>query len=159
MALREEKGAWAAAEDLRRRTLSTMARPIDRLIYLASTRDYNTGVYYHDGLAAAYNQDVACQALADCHREVFRELLGTSLQELVGQLEDYMHSVQQTAGTFIAAWKKLEPYRVTVPVESDPLATEFFFSNLRTALAIVELRHSARPSAARASSQGRSLVQ
>jgi hypothetical protein len=159
MPLREEKSAWAAAEDLRRRSLSTMARPIDRLIYLASTRDYNTGVYYHDGLAATYSQDVSCQALADCHREVFRELLGTSLQELVSQLEGYMHSVQQTASMFIAAWKKLEPYRVTVPVESDPLATEFFFANLRTALAILELRQTGRPPTVRAASQGRSLAQ
>ena len=143
MALQEEKSTWAAAESLRRRTLSAMARPIDRLIYLASTRDYNTGVYYHDGLATAYSQDVSCQALAVCHREAFRELLGTSLQDLVSQLEGYMRSVQQSAETFIAAWKKLEPYRVTVPVESDPLATEFFFANLRTALAIVESRQKA----------------
>lgn len=136
-----------------------MARPIDRLIYLASTRDYNSGVYYHDGLAVKYGQDVACQALADCHREVFRDLLRTSLQELVGQLEGYMQSVQQGGEAFIAAWKKLEPFRVTVPVESDPLAAEFFFANLRTALAIVETRRPARPLAAPAAWQGRSLAQ
>jgi hypothetical protein len=146
MPLRHQPGPWEAAEDLRRKTLSGMARQIDRLIYLASTRDYNTGVYYHDGLAAIYSQDVACQALADCHREAFRQLLGASLQDLVGQLEGYMRSVHQTPDAFIAAWQKLEPYRVTVPVESDPLAAEFFFANLRTALAILETRQTARPS-------------
>lgn len=157
MAPQEQANSWQAAEDLRRRTLAQMARPIDRLIYLASTRDYNTGVYYHDGLAATYSQEVACQALADCHREVFRQMLATSLQELVNQLEGYMHSVHQSIDMFIAAWKKLEPYRVTIPLESDPLATEFFFANLRTALAIVEMRQVGRQLSARAASRVRSL--
>ncbi len=141
-----------AVDDLHRRTLSKLTRPLDRLIYLASTRDYNTGIYYHDGLAVTYGQDVTCQALAECHREMFRELLGTSLRDLVTQMEDYMGSVHLSADQFITAWKKLEPYRVTVPVESDPLATEFFFANLRTALAIVEMRQVHPASLARAAS-------
>jgi hypothetical protein len=140
MLRKSQATVWQASEELKRRTLSHIARPLDRLIYLASTRDYNTGIYYHEGLAATYTQDVACQALADCHREAFREVLGTSLRDLVSQMEAYMKSVDLGSDTFISAWKKLEPYRVTVPVESDPLATEFFFSNLRTALAILENR-------------------
>ncbi len=138
------KGVRDAVEDLHRRTLSKLPRALDRLVYLASTRDYNTGVYYHDGLASVYGEDAACQALAECHRETFRELIGTSLRELVLQMEDYMASVDLSANRFIAAWKKLEPYRVTVPVESDPLAAEFLFANLRTALAVVETRQRAR---------------
>jgi hypothetical protein len=138
-------GVEEAIDDLHRRTLSKLPRSLDRLIYLASTRDYNTGLYYHDGLAATYSQDVACQALAECHREAFRELIGSSLQDLVGQMQDYMASVHLTPDKFIRAWKKLEPYRVTIPVESDPLATEFFFANLRTALAILEMRQDHPP--------------
>jgi hypothetical protein len=154
----QQADVWAAVDDLRRRTLSHFARPLDRLIYLASTRDYNTGVYYHDGLAATYNQDVACQALSECHREAFRQLLGTSLSDLVDQMECYMDSVHLSTDTFIASWKKLEPYRVTVPVESDPLAVEFFFANLRTALAILETRQkTVRPPLGRAASPAQSL--
>lgn len=156
---RKLAGVKDAAEDLQRRTLSKLSRPLDRLIYLASTRDYNTGVYYHDGLAAVYSQDVACQALAECHQETFRELLGITLRDLVLQMEDYMDSVQLSADKFISAWKKLEPYRVTIPVESDPLAAEFLFANLRTALAIVEMRQTDRPSSGRASLPGPSPVQ
>src|ERR1700730_17234256 len=69
-----------AAHDLHLRTLSKISRPLDRLIYLASTRDYNTGLYYHDGLAARFSEEVACEALADCHREAFRELTSSSLK-------------------------------------------------------------------------------
>src|SRR5215471_14193714 len=114
---RHQDDVIQAAEDLRRRTLSHFQRPLDRLIYLASTRDYNTGIYYHDGLASTYGEDVTCQALAECHREAFREVVATDLRDLVKQIEAYIASVHLTTDMFIVAWKKLEPYRVTVPVE------------------------------------------
>jgi len=38
-------------DDLLHRTLSRISCDLGRLIYLASTRDYNTGNYYHEGLA------------------------------------------------------------------------------------------------------------
>ena len=59
----------AASEDLRRRTLPQTSGALDRMIYLASMRDYNTGLYEHQGLAARFSAEVACEALADCHRE------------------------------------------------------------------------------------------
>jgi hypothetical protein len=134
-----------AADDLRRRTLSKIARPLDRLIYLASTRDYNTGFYYHDGLASRFDEDVVSEALADCHQEALRELLSSSLEELVGQMDAYMDSTHTSPDNFIAAWKKLEPYRVAVPVDTDVLTAEFLFSNFKIALAILEARLSSRP--------------
>ena len=90
-----------AAQDLRRRTLAKLERPLDRLIYLSSMRDYNTGVYYHDGLAASFSEDVACQAISECHREAFRDLLGSSLKELVSQLEGYLSATHTSAAVFI----------------------------------------------------------
>jgi hypothetical protein len=140
-----------AAGDMRERTLSKIRRPFDRLIYLASLRDYNTGLYYHDGLAARFSPDAACEALADCHREVFRQLFEVSLEDLVGQLEAYVDSTHTARGDFIAAWQGLEPYRVAVPVETDPVSAEPFFSNLKIALAILQSRlrgHWAAPPAA-----------
>ncbi len=129
-----------AADDLRRRTLAGIERPLDRLIYLASTRDYNTGIYHHDGLAARYTPAVACEALADCHREVFRELLACSVQDLVRQIEGYMRSAGISTGDFLTSWKRLEPYRVAVPIQTEPLSGDFLFCNLKTALAILEAR-------------------
>jgi hypothetical protein len=139
-----------AADDIRSRTLSDMPRSLDRLIYLASMRDYNTGLYYHDGLASRFTQEVACEALADCHREAFNELVACSLRELVGQMEGYIRSTHTSPQDFIAAWKKLEPYRVAVPVKIDPVLAQFLFSSFKIALAILEARlHSvpAEPSA------------
>jgi hypothetical protein len=134
-----------AAEDLRRRSLSEFPRPLDRLIYLASMRDYNTGLYYHDGLASRFSQEVACEAMADCHREAFRQLVGCSLADLVGQMEAYMASTHTSPVDFLTAWRGLEPYRVAVPVESDPLSAQFLFSSFKIALAILESRLNPRP--------------
>ena len=136
-----------AAEDLRRRTLSEIPRSLDRLIYLASMRDYNTGLYYHDGLASRFSQEVACEALADCHREAFRDLVGSPLRDLVCQMEGYMDSTHTSPSEFLTAWKKLEPYRVAVPVETDPLSAEFLFSSFKIALAILEARLHLAPAA------------
>jgi hypothetical protein len=129
-----------AACDLRNRTLSDISRSLDRLIYLASMRDYNTGLYYHDGLAWRFTQEVACEALADCHREAFGQLVGCSLRDLVGQMEAYIRSTHTSPRDFVAAWKKLEPYRVAVPVETDPVSAQLLFSSFKIALAILEAR-------------------
>jgi len=133
-----------AAQDLRRRTLAGIERPLDRLIYLSSMRDYNTGIYYHDGLAAQFSQDIASEALAECHRQAFYELLGSSLEELVSQLEGYSAATHTSAMVFIAVWKRLEPYRVAVPVAADKLSAELLFSNLKVAMAILEERSTSR---------------
>lgn len=129
-----------AVDDLRRRTLAGLSQPLAKFIYLASMRDYNTGLYYHDGLADRFSSEVACEALADCHREAFQQLLKSSVESLVRQLEGYLASSRARALDVVAVWKGLEPYRVAVPVGTDPFAAEFLFSNLKIALAIVEER-------------------
>lgn len=148
-----------AADDLRERTLSEIRRPLDRLIYLASTRDYNTGLYYHDGLAAKFGQDVACEALAECHREAFHQLVCSPLEALVGQMEAYMEGTHTIPSDFLAMWKGLEPYRVTVPVGGDVLSTQFLFSNFKIALAVLDERLRDRRRGEQGASQPPLLVQ
>jgi hypothetical protein len=130
----------AAADDLRRRTLAHLPLALERMIYLASTRDYNNGLYYHQGLASKYSEVAACEGLADCHRESFDDLFAASLEELVRQLQAYAETTGATAANFVAAWQELEPYRVAVPIGTDSLAADFVFSNLKLALAIFEAR-------------------
>jgi hypothetical protein len=135
----------AAADDLRRRTLSQIPLALERMIYLASTRDYNSGLYHHQGLASRYSEMAACEGLADCHRESFHELLLAPLEELVWQLQVYAESTGALTSAFITAWKELQPYRVAVPVGTDPLAADFVFSNLKLALTIFEDRLALQP--------------
>lgn len=134
-----------AAEDLRRRTLTSMPRALDRMIYLASMRDYNTGLYYHDGLAARFSQDVASEAIAQCHREAFRHLVTLSLRELVIEIEGYLASIAARPEEFFAAWQSLQPYRIAVPAECDNFSAELLCSNFKIALAILGTRLSPSP--------------
>src|ERR1700683_5656456 len=105
----------AAADDLRRRTLVEMRQPLERLIYLASARDYNTGLYYRQGRAARFSEEAACEALAGCHREAFEELVDASLEELVHELETYLRSTRVAPSDFIVALKGVAPYSVGGP--------------------------------------------
>jgi hypothetical protein len=133
-----------AADDLRRRTLTQMSSYLERMIYLGSTRDYNSGVYYHDGLASRFSEIVACEALANCHREAFQEVLQSSIENLVQQLDSYVQSTRSAPLDLIAAWKNLQPYRVAVPAGTDTLAADFLCSNVKIALAIWESRQTGR---------------
>lgn len=129
-----------ASDDVRRRTLAGMTQPLRKCIYLASMRDYNSGLYYHDGLADQFSAEVASEALANCHKEAFQDLVNSSLESLVNQFEDYIAASQTPVTGLLAVWARLEPYRVVIPVAADPFAAEFLFSNLKIALAIVEER-------------------
>ncbi len=133
----------AAREDLKNRTLAKISLEFARLIYLASTRDYNTGRYYHDGLAFRFSEALAAQALSDAHKEAFEDLALSHLEHLVDELHSYLRSVGAQSSEVIQVWEKLEPYRVAVPCESDPLTKRYFLGNVKIALAIVESRERA----------------
>jgi hypothetical protein len=126
-----------AYDDLLRRTLSKIKGDLARLIYVASTRDYNTGKYHHDGLAARFQAEIAGQALEMAHREIFHRLAECSLRELVGEVEIYVSSSRQSREEILDVWQKLEPYRVALPVDVNVAAAQLFVSNVKLALAIL----------------------
>jgi hypothetical protein len=126
--------------DLLRRSLSRLPGDLARLIYLASTRDYNTGNYRHDGLAARFREDLAGAALELAHRHIFLQLAALSLKELVQQLELYLQNSPQNRQELLRVWQKLEPYRVALPLNVNVVLGHLLVSNLRLALAIVQHR-------------------
>ena len=130
----------AAYDDLLRRSLSKISCDLARLIYLASTRDYNTGSYHHDGLAARFRPEIAGKALEIAHRQIFYQLSACSLEELVEQLQTYLDCSHESAADILRIWQKLEPYRVAIPVEVNPAVARLFVSNIRLALAIWRFR-------------------
>src|SRR2546430_1920723 len=132
-----------AYDDLLRRSLAKIPGDLARLIYLASTRDYNTGTYHHDGLAARFRLDVAQKALEEAHRHIFYKISACSLQELVGELEVYVNSSGQSREEVLHVWQKLEPYRVALPVDVSPAIARFFVSNVKLALAILRRQETA----------------
>jgi hypothetical protein len=133
-----------AYEDLLRRSLSRISGDLARLIYLASTRDYNTGQYHHDGLAARFRVDIACNALELAHRQIFYRIAGYPLEELVREVELYVNASQQSREEILQVWQKLEPYRVALPVNVNAALAQLFVSNIRLALAILRRRQPQR---------------
>ena len=143
----------AAEEDLRNRTLARIPGDFARLVYLASTRDYNTGEYYHEGLALQFGERAARKALAFCHRDLFQAMVRCSMRELVDHLEVYARSTRLPCADFIRTWDTLQPYRVTIPLDCSDLAARLFASNVRTALAILDFGQSRRPQDLQSASQ------
>jgi hypothetical protein len=127
-----------ARRDLHYRTLSKLDGEFASLVYLASTRDYNTGQYVHDGLAAHFSEPIAERALAAAHREIFKSLALSPLKVLVSELEHYIRSGGGDVNEVLNTWRNLEPYRMLVPTRCELLIVELFISNIKIALAIVE---------------------
>jgi hypothetical protein len=133
-----------AYDDLTRRSLSRISGDLARLIYLASTRDYNTGQYRHDGLAARSRAEIACKALELAHRQIFYRIAACPLERLVEEVELYVSTSQQSREEILQVWQKLEPYRVALPVNVNVALAELFVSNTKLALAIVQRRQKPR---------------
>jgi hypothetical protein len=123
--------------DLERRTLSKIPGNFARLIYLASTRDYNSARYYHSGLADRFSPHVAEKALELAHQQVFHELATSTLADLTQELELYMRSTRENPSDFFRAWQVAEPFRVVVPMGTHPTSAALFISNVRFALAVL----------------------
>ena len=132
-----------AYDDLVSRSLSRVPSELGRLIYLASTREYNTGHYYHQGLSDRFGPDAAQKALEIAHRQAFYKVSAFALEDLAQELERYLESTKENPLECLRAWQKLEPYRIAVPADVNATVARLFTSNLRLALAILRFRRGA----------------
>lgn len=134
----------SALKNLQGHTLSRIPGLFAQLIYLASTRDYLSGLYHHDGLAYEYGESVAAEALKRCHADVFSKLAALPLEDLVDELDSYLKSSGADFAQSLLLWDKLQIYRVTPPLECSRISAECFLSNVRIALAILYSRARSR---------------
>lgn len=132
-----ESAVEAAVRDLENRTLANLRGELTKLVYLSSTRDYNTGEYQHEGLAQRFGAEVARRALAQCHEAAFHELLYASLADLVAQLAAYIDSIGAQREKVLRSWRQLQAYRVLIPSSCDPLSADFFVTNVKIALEVL----------------------
>jgi hypothetical protein len=135
--------AQKAYDDLWHRSLEKISGDLNRFIYLASTRDYNSGRHHHAGLESQFGHDAVGQALETAHWELFWKLTRSSLEDMVADLDLYMRSSGESPEDLLRTWRTLQPYRVAVPLEADPVAAELLLSNLKLGLEVLQQRRSA----------------
>jgi hypothetical protein len=104
----------SAAADLFRNTLSRIPTVFGRLVYLASLRDPRSGVYVHDGLMSIYGGKESREALAQRHRELFRDWLKLPLVEKIEDLRSYLNTLEDPTG-FLEYWTPGLPSRSYLP--------------------------------------------
>jgi len=122
---------------VRQTVLETLPNDLTRMIYLASLRDCNSGMYLHPELSHQRGIQAADGALRACHEQVFRRLLTTGLAEYVLQLQEYIRFTRGEIVTVLKTWKSLQAYRATVPVSAVSTSTELYFLNVAIALEVV----------------------
>ena len=137
--------ALKAYDDLWQRTLGKIPGDLNRMIYLASTRDYNSGRYHHAGLETTFGYDAVKQALETAHQDIFWKLTRSSLEQLVGELEVYIRSSAESPEELLRTWRTLQPYRVAIPLEVDAMAAQLLLSNLKLGLEVLQKRRSQPP--------------
>jgi hypothetical protein len=126
------------AEYVRETVLEALPNDLTRMIYLASLRDCNSGMYLHPELSNQRGIQPADGALRACHEQVFRRLLTTRLAEYVVQLHEYIRYTRGEILTVLKTWKSLQAYRATVPVSAVATSTELYFLNVAIALEVVD---------------------
>lgn len=129
-----------AHDDLWRRTLARVPGDLNRMIYLASMRDYNSGRYHHAGMEAHFGYDAVRQALENAHEELFWKLTRSSLEELVAELSLYVDRSGESPEELLRTWQMIQPYRVAIPMNVNALAAHLLLSNLRLALEVLRNR-------------------
>jgi hypothetical protein len=120
--------------------LQNLPNDLTRMIYLASLRDCNSGLYLHPELSQQEGIHAADRALRACHEQVFRRLLITRLPEYVLQLHEYIRYTRGETVTMLKTWKSLQAYRATVPLGAAFTSAELFFLNITVALEILSQR-------------------
>ena len=135
-------GPGDLADYIRNSVLQNLPNDLTRMIYLASLRDCNSGMYLHPELSRQQGVDAADRAFRICHEQIFRRLLTTRLPEYVRQLQEYIRYTGGETVTMLKTWKSLQAYRATVPLGALAASSEVFFLNLTIALEILSQQES-----------------
>jgi hypothetical protein len=125
------------AAELWRRTLSRIDSVFGRLVYLASLRDPNTGVYQHFGFAQRFSEREADRTIRRSHANTFSDWLWFSLEQQREDLEKYLESVGGDRRAILGAWREWPPYMNWIPAQSRPVDRELFHSDLEIVLDLI----------------------
>ena len=123
--------------DVWERTLGQIPTTFGRLVYLASLRNSNSGVYQHFGLAQLYGSEEADRVLKASHEQIFAEWLNYRLERQKTDLEQYLASVGDDRRTVIEAWVSLSPYKSLPPAAAGDAERFLYSSDLEVILELL----------------------
>lgn len=127
-----------AAADIWRNTLSQIPSVFNRLVYLTSLRDENTGVYEHHGLALIFGPDESDRALKDSHAACFHDWLCFTLEQQKADLGLYLASLTSNRAAIIETWLRLRPYANLVPSSAREVEKQLYLADLESLLELLK---------------------
>lgn len=123
--------------DFQDRTLSRMEGNFNRLIYVASLRDYNTGRYHHYGLETRYSSEAVSEGLCRCHAQIFDEIMELSLEEQTQDLVGFFGSLKEDRARLVETWQRLRAYQILPPENCHAMARGVFNKNVEIMLKVL----------------------
>lgn len=127
----------SALADLCKHNLSKIPTVCGRLVYLATLRDGNSGVYRHHGLITSFGREEAVRALRESHQATFRTWLELSLAEKNDDLRDYLVALDDPQEEVVEHWLHSRVYRSYVPASAIKAEADLFCQDIET---LLELR-------------------
>ena len=125
------------AADLWRHTLTQIPTTFGRLVYLASLRNQNTGVYEHHGLAQVFGAEEADRTLRRSHFEIFSEWLCFGLEQQKNEVTGYLEALDESLRLVLENWIRFSPYRNFLPASTREAERELYISDLETVLELL----------------------
>lgn len=117
-------------QDIWKNSLAAVLPDFGKLMYMASLRDPNSGVYRHYGLEKMYSEQESDDALREVHLELFLSWLRKPLVEQKEDLEHYFRTVDGDQALILENWRLLEPFRNCIPAGADEAGRELFLSDI-----------------------------
>lgn len=118
----------SAVADVSKNTLARIPTLFGRLIYLASLRDSNSGVYRHHGLAVLFGREESRVALQQHHEAAFQEWLALPLDGKQEDLSEYLKGLEDSRHMVLEHWRKVASYRAYIPASARESERELFFA-------------------------------
>jgi hypothetical protein len=131
-------------EDFTARSLAAISTEFGKLLYLASLREFSSGRYCHEGLAARYTAEGVQQALGFCHEELFLRILEMPLEQQEWDLRACISGMDGEFWSKLRRWRETELYRMLVPSDVPEYLREVFISNVGALLDLL-LEERSRP--------------
>ena len=119
------------------RTLRQLASPLEQLVYLSALYDSLRGKYLHEGWLGVASAEQLHEHLSRAHRQVFREVAQSGIEERCALLLAYFHSLKENPQELGKRWLETEPFREMIPAVCNRVEREFFTCQMRAALEVI----------------------